>query len=60
MGEKLKEVLDMTRNAYDLTELIPVSGQNLDRLAAARQELRSIHQNVTALLAEVERGKENG
>lgn len=50
MKDRLMEILDQNRRAYDLTELIPANGQNLDRLAMARQELRGVNKNVSALL----------
>lgn len=52
MDEKLKKILDLNRSAYEMTELVPASGQALDRLAAARQQLREINKAVLALAKE--------
>ncbi|MEY8389643.1 hypothetical protein AALC17_20720 [Oscillospiraceae bacterium 38-13] len=60
MYEKLKEIQTRNRNAYDLTEQIPAHGQLLDCLAAARQEMRTIHQSVNTMLEELKGGEGNG
>lgn len=60
MEEKLREILDMNQNAYDLTELVPASGLGLDRLAAVRQKLRAVHQLISALIKDQGKGEDNG
>lgn len=50
MEGKLREILDLNRSAYEMTELVPASGQALDRLAAARQQLREINRAISALI----------
>lgn len=60
MEEKLKEILGKSQNAYQLTEMIPSSGKSLDCMAAVRQELRDINQNVAHLLKELRKDGTNG
>lgn len=56
MEERLKEIRERLNAAYELTEFIPVNGQNLDRLAMVRQELRNISKTLNSVLDE--NGKE--
>lgn len=53
MEDKLREILDLNRSAYEMTELVPASGQALDRLAAARQQLREVNQAILATIKEL-------
>lgn len=53
MEDKLREILDLNRSAYEMTELVPASGQALDRLAAARQQLREVNQTILATIKEL-------
>lgn len=58
MDEKLKEIRERLNAAYELTEFIPANGQNLDRLAMVRQELRNMGKTLNSVLDET--GKEDG
>lgn len=50
MKEKLNELRQELRRAYDMTEDVSARGVELDRLAAARQSLREAFQLAGILL----------
>lgn len=60
MEEKLREILEKNKSAYNMTEFIPANGKNLDYLAAARQEMRNIHKTISDMLEGLNNGGENG
>lgn len=52
MDETLRDIYGRIGTVYELTETIPASGQNLDRLTMARQELRNIAQTLKTAMDE--------
>lgn len=50
MKENVNELREAVRRAYDLTENVSARGEELDRLAAARQSLREAFRLSGALL----------
>lgn len=60
MEGNLREIQERLNAAYDMTEFVPANGQNLDRLAMVRQELRNIGQILKNLLEELSKEVEHG
>lgn len=60
MEEKLRIIFEKNETAYNLTGTVYASGEELDCLAAARQEMRNIKQILSDLFAELRKEEKDG